>query len=99
MIQLVVPAADVKHTPSQLSIYMCTALDKVGCPPSKVTTVLRWLSDEALRTYARNGEQMYAKCLHAASGPHISTVQVSNLPDRPELLLLQDHVDGEFTSD
>ena len=43
--------------------------------------ILRWLSDEALQTYARDGEQMYAKWLHAASGAHISTVQVSNLLD------------------
>ena len=44
---------------------------------------------------------MYAKWLHAASGAHISTVQVSNLPDRPELqlLLAMGHVDGEFNSD
>ena len=44
---------------------------------------------------------MYAKWLHDASGAHINTVQVSNLPDRPdhELQLLLGHVDGEFTSD
>ena len=80
-------------------IYLCTALDNVGCPPSKIKRILRWLSDEALQTYARDGEQMYAKWLQAASGAHISTVQVSNLPDRPGLQLLMGHVDGEFTSD
>ena len=51
-----------------LRIYLCTALDNVGCPPSKIKRILRWLSDEALQTYARDGEQMYAKWLHAASG-------------------------------
>ena len=71
----------------------------MGCPPSKIKRILRWLSHEVLQTYARNGEQMYVKCLHAASGAHISIVQVSNLPDRPELQLLLGHVDGEFNSD
>ena len=100
MIQLVVPASDVKkYSFHSYRIYLCTALDNVGCPPSKIKRILRWLSDEALQTYARDGERMYAKWLHAASGAHISTVQVSNLPDRPELQLLLGHVDGEFTSD
>ena len=60
--------------------------------------VVRWLADEALWTYAKF-ERMYAKCLHAATGAHISTAQVSNLPDRPELQLFLDHVNGEFNSD
>ena len=100
MIQLVVPASDVKtYSFHSYRIYLCTALDNVGCPPSKIKRILRWLSDEALQTYTRDGEQMYAKWLQAASGAHISTVQVSNLPDRPELQLLLGHVDGEFNSD
>ena len=40
------------------------------CPPSKIKRILRWLSDEALQiySYARDGEQMYAKWLHQGSG-------------------------------
>ena len=64
MIQLVVPASDVKKCSFhsyRIKFYLCTALDNVGCPPSKIKRISRWLSDEALQTCARDGEQMYAK--------------------------------------
>ena len=61
-------------------IYLACALDAVGCPPSKIKRILRWISDEALNTYVRGGDDMYSTWLDRTPMAHISTVQVLNLP-------------------
>jgi len=59
---------------------LACALDQAGCPPDKIKRILRWISDEALRIYVRNGERMYATWLNKSASSITSTVQVANLP-------------------
>ena len=74
-----------------------SALDDVGCPPDKIKRILRWVSDEALQTYVRDGERMYTKWLDKAPTATIKTVQVSNLPSPVEAIL--DYVDYHESDD
>ena len=83
MLKFVVPHADVKtfffHG---YRIYLACALDQAGCPHDKMKRMLRWVSDEALRTYVQDGERMYSQWpwLDKSASSIINTVQVSNLP-------------------
>ena len=81
MLKLVVPQADVrKFSFHGYRIYLACALDQAGCPPDKIKRILRWVSDEALRTYVRDGQRMYSQWLDKSASSIINTVQVSNLP-------------------
>ena len=64
--------------------------DAVGCPPDKIKRILRWVSDEALQTYVRGGEEMCTKWLDGSATAVINTVQVSNLPSLEGMKLLAD---------
>lgn len=91
MLKLVVPATDVKkYSFHGYRIYLACALDAVNCPPEKIKRILRWVSDEALRTYVRDGNQMYIKWLDSSSSAVINTVQVANLPSLEGMKLLAD---------
>ena len=84
MLKLVVPRSDVqKFSFHGYRIYLACVLDQAGCPPDKIKRMLRWISDEALWTYVRDGERMYSTWLDKSASPIISTVRVSNLP-KPE---------------
>ena len=48
--------------------------------------MLRWISDEALSTYVRDGPEMYVTWLGKLSGVKIDTVQVSHLPESVAML-------------
>ena len=81
MLKLVVPQADVrKFSFHGYRIYLACALDQAGCPPDKIKRILRWISDEALRTYLRDGHGMYSQWLGKSASSIINTVQVSKLP-------------------
>ena len=81
MLKLVVPQADVrKFSFHGYRTYLACALDQAGCPPDKIKRILRWISDEALRTYVRDGSRMYSQWLGKSASSIINTVQVSNLP-------------------
>ena len=81
MLKRVVPANKVaEFSFHSYRIYLACALDAVGCPHSKIKRILRWISDEALNTYVRGGEDMYSTWLDKAPMANINTVQVSNLP-------------------
>ena len=81
MIRLVVPLSEVdKYTFHGYRIYLACALDEAGCPPAKIKRILRWVSDESLLNYVRDGERMYTTWLDRKDRTVIKTIQVSNLP-------------------
>ena len=80
MLRCVVPVSDLKKFSFHgYRIYLACALDAAQCLPDKIKRILRWISDESLRTYVRDGEELYTKWLDKARLPVVNTVQVSNL--------------------
>ena len=102
MLKLVVPQADVrKFSFRGYRIYLACALDQAGCPPDKIKRILRWISDEALRTYVRDGSRMYSQWLDKSASSIINTVQVSNLPKLEAMSVFIDcpEEDDDYESD
>ena len=91
MIKRVIPEAQrSKFSFHSYRIWLACALDRANCPPSKIKRILRWISDEALNTYVRDGEKMYGTWLDAAADSTVQTVQTSNLPSLEAIL---QHID------
>ena len=87
MIKEVIPADQCsKYSFHSYRIWLACSLDRAGCPPSKIKRILRWISDEALNTYVRDGENMYCKWLDAAAHSTVQTVQSWNLPELEAIL-------------
>ena len=104
MLRLVVPASDLKKFSFHgYRIYVACALDAAQCPPDKINRILRWISDESLRTYVRDGEQIYTKWLDKARLSVINTVQVLNLPSLAVLadcpVSDEEDADSDYESD
>ena len=96
MVKLVVPPAKQKHfTFHSYRIYLACALDAAGCPPQKIKRILRWISDEALQTYVRDGEQVFEHWLDAAARSEFDAMQVANM-DSPHAAVV-DYI--EYDSD
>ena len=95
-----VPASDVKKFSFHgYRIYLACALDAAQCPPDKINRILRWISDESLRTYVRDGEELYTKWLDKARLSVVNTVQISNLPSLAVLADCPDEEDADSDYD
>ena len=100
MLRLVVPASDVKKFSFHgYRIYLACALDAAQCPPDKINCILSWISDEFLRTYVRDGEELYTKWLDKARLSVVNTVQVSNFPSLAVLADCPDEEDADSDYD
>jgi len=88
MVQHVAPKNKWKHYSfHSYRVYLACALNAVKCPGDKIKRILRWISDEALHTYVRDGPELYVEWLgKLKSGVKIDTVQVSNLPQSVAML-------------
>jgi len=61
-------------------IFLACALSAQNVKPATIQTMLRWQTEESLRTYARMGMNEYAANLDSAAEACVASVQTANLP-------------------
>ena len=80
-------------------IYLACSLDAAGCPPQKIKRILRWISDEALQTYVRDGEQVFEQWLDAAARSDFDAIQVGNMESPHSAVVDYVEYDSDVTVD
>jgi hypothetical protein len=69
------------HSWHSFRIYLACALRAVDCDDSRIKAMVRWVSDQSLRIYARDSRHEYGRWLRKALTADVSCVAVSNLPE------------------
>jgi hypothetical protein len=61
-------------------VTLACLLDAAGCPPPLIKKMVRWISDESLRTYVRPNDTFISFWLNKIVDATISTTQARDLP-------------------
>jgi integrase len=77
----VVPAAELsRYSVHSFRIYLATALAAAGASDSRIQSMLRWASEDALMLYKRTDVNDYMSWVRCASGATFSTIRSQHLP-------------------
>ena len=82
MLQSFLPADKVgNYSWHSMRVTAACLLDSVNVPPDKIKRMLRWISDESLRTYVRPGNYEFAEYMDKMVHGTVDNTQTRNLPD------------------
>jgi hypothetical protein len=68
------------HSWHSFRIHLACALKAAGADNDRIKSMVRWVSDDSLRIYARDNRNIYGDWLRKASMADVHSVSVANLP-------------------
>lgn len=68
------------HSWHSFRIYLAMALYEAGADHSRIKAMLRWISDDSLRIYARDSRHRYAQWLRKAGEADVAATRINSLP-------------------
>jgi len=69
------------HSWHSFRVYLAVALKAAGADDSRIKAMVRWVSDDSLRIYARDSRQNYAEWLRKAMMADVGSVNIASMPE------------------